>query len=260
MVMHKRDYCGRRLRQRRGDRPTGTDRTPKRPGLPETRVLKIKWARGPGRDWSGVGASAPSGGRRGGRRRHGYPLDADRELRAFGFANIGAGLPQSITVGASASRTAAMDATGSRSQIPSLVCAAVVAILLAALSGVLKYLLAAALAAIVVVAVARLIDVRALRRLWTLRRSEFAIAQAGDDPRPHSRPLPAAEQSVHRLPGAVALRYVPPRRTGPHPPPDPIDELPFRPLRRPTRLSGDWQQRLQPRPLLIGQVEPPRHR
>ncbi|MFI0366940.1 SulP family inorganic anion transporter [Actinomadura sp. 1N219] len=107
---------------------------------------------------------------------HGYPLDADRELRAFGFANIGAGLTQSITVGSSASRTAAMDATGSRSQIPAVVCAAVVAVLLAFFSGVLKYLPAAALAGIVAVAVVRLIDLPALRRLWTLRRSEFWIA------------------------------------------------------------------------------------
>ena len=107
---------------------------------------------------------------------HGYRLDADQELRAFGIANIGGGLTQSITLGSSASRTAAMDATGSRSQIPSLVCAAVVAVLLAFFSGLLKYLPNAALAGIVAVAVVKLIDVHALRRLWRLRRSEFWIA------------------------------------------------------------------------------------
>jgi hypothetical protein len=79
-------------------------------------------------------------------------------------------------------------------------------------------------------------------------------------PRYDPGPLPAAEQGVHRLPGAIAVRHIPPRRTHPHPPPDPINELPFRPLRRPTRLRGHGQQRCQPRPLLIGQVEPTRHR
>ncbi|MFB4284431.1 SulP family inorganic anion transporter [Nonomuraea sp. MTCD27] len=107
---------------------------------------------------------------------HGYALDANQELRAFGLANIAAGLTQSMTIGSSASRTAAMDAAGSRSQIPSAVCAIVVAVLVAFFSGVLAYLPNTALAGIVAVAVIRLIDVRKLAELWRLRRSEFWIA------------------------------------------------------------------------------------
>ncbi|TYB56172.1 SulP family inorganic anion transporter [Nonomuraea sp. PA05] len=107
---------------------------------------------------------------------HGYPLDANQELRAFGLANVAAGFTQSMTVGSSASRTAAMDAAGSRSQIPSAVCAVVVAALVAFCSGLLAYLPNTALAGIVAVAVVRLIDVRRLAELWRLRRSEFWIA------------------------------------------------------------------------------------
>ncbi|MEV8634176.1 SulP family inorganic anion transporter [Streptosporangium sp. NPDC051023] len=107
---------------------------------------------------------------------HHYPLDANTELRAFGLANIAAGFTQSMTVGSSASRTAAMDATGSRSQIPSVVCALVVAVLVAFFSDLLAYLPNTALAGIVAVAVIRLIDVRKLAELWRLRRSEFCIA------------------------------------------------------------------------------------
>ncbi|HEU5032791.1 MAG TPA: SulP family inorganic anion transporter [Spirillospora sp.] len=106
----------------------------------------------------------------------GYRIDANQELRAFGIANIAAGLTQSMTVGASASRTAAMDAAASRTQIPSLTCAVLVAVLLASFSRVLAYLPSAALAGIVAVAVVRLIDVPAFTRLWRLRRSEFWIA------------------------------------------------------------------------------------
>src|SRR2546421_2560428 len=58
----------------------------------------------------------------------------------------------------------------------------------------------------------------------------------------------------------VAVRPVTPRRPGRYPPPDPIDQLPLAPLRRPTRLLTLGQQRLQHRPLPVGQVEPPRHR
>ncbi|MEU9021513.1 SulP family inorganic anion transporter [Actinomadura sp. NPDC048394] len=108
----------------------------------------------------------------------GYPIDADQELRAFGLANIAAGLTQSMTVGSSASRTAAMDAAASRSQIPSLTCAVLVAVLLTFFSRVLAYLPSAALAGIVAVAVVKLIDVPAFARLWRLRRSEFWIAAA----------------------------------------------------------------------------------
>ncbi|UBU18270.1 SulP family inorganic anion transporter [Nonomuraea gerenzanensis] len=107
---------------------------------------------------------------------HGYRLDADTELRAFGLANVAGGLTQSMTVGSSASRTAAMDATGSRSQLPSVVCALVVAVLVAFCSGVLAYLPNTALAGIVAVAVVRLIDAGKLAELWRLRRSEFWIA------------------------------------------------------------------------------------
>jgi hypothetical protein len=84
--------------------------------------------------------------------------------------------------------------------------------------------------------------------------------QGGDDLRPCPGPLPPPEQRIHRPPGAVAVWDVPPGRTDPHSPSDPVDELPFRPRRRPTRPRGHRQQRFQPRPLLIGQVKPPRHR
>src|SRR5690606_25861745 len=72
-------------------------------------------------------------------------------------------------------------------------------------------------------------------------------------------PLPATKQPVDGLPRSVAGRHIPPRGTHPQPPPDPIDELPPAPLRRPA-LARSGQQRLQHRPLHVGQVEPPRHR
>ena len=41
---------------------------------------------------------------------------------------------------------------------------------------------------------------------------------------------------------------------------DPIDELPFRPGRRTSWPTCQGQQRLQRRPLHVGQIVPPRHR
>ncbi len=80
--------------------------------------------------------------------------------------------------------------------------------------------------------------------------------QRGQDPRPRPVTLPPSKQRIHGCPGAVPLRHVTPGRASP----DPIDELPFRPGRRTSRTMWRGQQRLQSRPLDVGQVVPPRHR
>src|SRR4029453_11843073 len=58
--------------------------------------------------------------------KYGDGLNADQELLAFGGANGLAGLSGGFAIGSSASRTAALDGLGARSQIPSLVGALVV--------------------------------------------------------------------------------------------------------------------------------------
>ena len=80
--------------------------------------------------------------------------------------------------GNSASRTAAMDAAGSRTQLSSLVAAATVALVMVFFTGQLAYLPKAALAGVVANAVLNLIEVEELRELWHMRRSEFWIAFA----------------------------------------------------------------------------------
>jgi hypothetical protein len=73
-------------------------------------------------------------------------------------------------------------------------------------------------------------------------------------------PLPAPEQSVHRLPRPIRRRDIPPGRTDPDPPADPVDQLPFGPLGWASGSPAEGQQRFQRRPLRVGQVRPPRHR
>ena len=58
--------------------------------------------------------------------KRGYSIDSDQEMFAFGASNLASGLTGGFAVGSSASRTAAMDSNGARSQIPSLVGAIVV--------------------------------------------------------------------------------------------------------------------------------------
>jgi SulP family sulfate permease len=110
--------------------------------------------------------------------KRGYSIDSDQEMFAFGASNLASGLTGGFAVGSSASRTAAMDSNGSRSQIPSLVGAIVVALVLLFFTNQLAMLPNAALAGIVANAVLGLIEVDELKQLYRLRRSEFWIAIA----------------------------------------------------------------------------------
>ena len=108
--------------------------------------------------------------------KYGYKVDGDQMLFAWGAANLAAGFTGSLVTGNSPSRSAAMDASGARSQLPSLVAAVTIAVVLLFFTDLLAFLPNAALAGIVANAVLSLIEVHELRELWHMRRSEFWIA------------------------------------------------------------------------------------
>lgn len=105
-----------------------------------------------------------------------YKADGDQMLFAWGAANLAAGFTGSLVTGNSPSRSAAMDASGSKSQLPSLVAAVTIAVVMLFFTDMLAFLPNAALAGIVANAVLSLIEVHELRELWHVRRSEFWIA------------------------------------------------------------------------------------
>ena len=108
--------------------------------------------------------------------KHGYKADGDQMLFAWGAANVAAGFTGSLLTGNSPSRAAAMDSSGSKSQLPSLVAAGTITVVMLFFTDLLAYLPNAALAGIVANAVLSLIEVHELRELWHMRRSEFWIA------------------------------------------------------------------------------------
>jgi MFS superfamily sulfate permease-like transporter len=107
--------------------------------------------------------------------RHRYPTNTNLDLFAFGAANIAAGASGSFAVGASTSRTAAMDQAGSRTQLPSLVLAAGTILLLLFGTALLAEIPSPAIGAIVGVAVLPLFGIGEFRELWRLSRFEFWI-------------------------------------------------------------------------------------
>lgn len=104
-----------------------------------------------------------------------YPTRPNQDLVAFGLANIAAGVQGSFTVGSSTSRTAAMDQTGSRTQLPSLVLAGGTLLLLLFGTGLLADIPSPAIGAIVAVAVLPLLGIKEFIGLWKLDRFEFTI-------------------------------------------------------------------------------------
>ncbi len=106
-------------------------------------------------------------------RRHRTTIEPDRELLALGAANVGAGLFGGYPVAGGFGRTAVQAEAGARTRLTGLVVAVVVAIVTVAFTPLLATLPTATLGAIVVVAVARLVDVSAVRDVASLRRSDF---------------------------------------------------------------------------------------
>ena len=108
--------------------------------------------------------------------RQGYRIEPNQELLALGLTNLSAGLSQGFPVSSSASRTAVPASLGSKTQVVSLVAAAVVVATLLVLSPVLAEIPRAALAAVIVAAALAIIDLPGYRALWRVSRQEAVLA------------------------------------------------------------------------------------
>lgn len=107
--------------------------------------------------------------------KRGYSTDPNRDLLAFGAANVAAGVSGGFTVGSSTSRTAALDQIGSRTQLPSIVAAVGTLLLLVFGTALLEHIPSPAIGAIVAVAILPLLGIGELRRLWSADRFEFVV-------------------------------------------------------------------------------------
>lgn len=110
--------------------------------------------------------------------KNGYPFHANRDLVAFGVGNIAAGAQGGFAMGSSTSRTAAMDQSGSRTQLPSLVLAVGTLLLLLFGTALLADIPSPAIGAVVGVAILPLLGIREFRELWRQDRFEFAVGAA----------------------------------------------------------------------------------
>jgi high affinity sulfate transporter 1 len=110
--------------------------------------------------------------------RSGDEVRANQEMIGIGGANIAAGLFQGFAVSTSGSRTAVAEQSGAKTQVAGLVGAAAIIVMLLAVPGLLRNLPQPTLAAVVIAAALSLADVAGMRRLWLVRRTEFALSIA----------------------------------------------------------------------------------
>ncbi|MGL5596907.1 MAG: SulP family inorganic anion transporter [Aeromonas sp.] len=101
--------------------------------------------------------------------KNGYEIDADKEFRALGMANLASALSQGFAISGADSRTAVNDANGGKSQLVSIIAAGIIALITFYLTAPLQYIPTAALGVVLVMASVSLLD---FRGLWALRHSD----------------------------------------------------------------------------------------
>lgn len=100
----------------------------------------------------------------------------NQELAALGLANIGTGLFQGFAVSSSASRTPVAEAAGAKTQMTGVVGALSIIAVLYLAPDLLQQVPRTVLAAIVIAACFALIEIKQLKRLYRIRRSEFWLS------------------------------------------------------------------------------------
>lgn len=108
--------------------------------------------------------------------RHGYRVDANRELAGLGLANFFAGFFRGFPISSSSSRTPVAESAGSRTQVTGVVGALAIVVLLVAAPWLLRDMPTTALAAVVLTAAIRMVDVSAWRTFYRVRRSDFVLS------------------------------------------------------------------------------------
>lgn len=108
--------------------------------------------------------------------KNGYDIDADKEFRALGLANIASAFSQGFAISGADSRTAVNDANGGKSQLVSIIAAVTIALIAIFIYQPLQYIPIASLGVVLVIASLSLVD---LRGIWALRsrdRDAFYLA------------------------------------------------------------------------------------
>ncbi|ENU5781094.1 SulP family inorganic anion transporter [Vibrio vulnificus] len=101
--------------------------------------------------------------------KNGYDIDADKEFRALGFANIASAFSQGFAISGADSRTAVNDANGGKSQLASIIAAITIAVIAVFIYQPLQFIPIASLGVVLIIASLSLLD---LKGIWILRKRD----------------------------------------------------------------------------------------
>ena len=101
-------------------------------------------------------------------------IDADQELIALGAANLGAAFTGGYPVTGGFSRSVVNFSAGANTGLASLITGVLIAVTVLFLTPLFFYLPNAVLAAIILVAVANLIDLKAIKHIWAYNKADAA--------------------------------------------------------------------------------------
>ena len=103
-------------------------------------------------------------------------FDENIDLIGLAAANLGAGLSGTFVVNGSPTKTQMVDGAGGRTQLAQLVAGAIVVAVLLFLTPALQYMPNAVLAAVVLLIGLKLIDIKGMQGVLSVRRGEFIVA------------------------------------------------------------------------------------
>jgi high affinity sulfate transporter 1 len=110
--------------------------------------------------------------------KNGYDIDADKEFKALGIANMASALSQGFAVSGADSRTAVNDNSGGKTQLVSIIAATIIAIIAIFLTAPLEFIPSAALGVVLIIASIHLLDLKAVWQLKFKDRQAFYLALA----------------------------------------------------------------------------------
>lgn len=108
--------------------------------------------------------------------KHGYRLDSNQEFLALAGANLASGLGHGFPISGGMSQSLVNESGGARTPLSGLIASAIILVVALFFTDLLKNLPQPVLAAIVLMAVASLVKVKVLKRLWQVHRNEFLVA------------------------------------------------------------------------------------
>jgi len=108
--------------------------------------------------------------------KYGYRFDSNQEFLAIAGANLAAGLTHGFPVSGGKSQSLVNESSGARTPLSGLIAAGLVLVVAVFFTDLLRNLPQPVLAAVVLMAVASLVKLDELRRLWQVHRNEFFIA------------------------------------------------------------------------------------